>query len=111
MVMGALRAICEFSLLVSQQNHSDLSLTALDDGLKRFFKKKGAFRNQKMSKPATAKFDEQFARESHQVREPMIHSIHAAMEDQVYGTENVTTTNQGQFWVGLNRARQVATKW
>jgi len=34
MVMGAVRALCEFSLLVSQQNHSDLSLTALDDARK-----------------------------------------------------------------------------
>ena len=34
MVIGAVRAICEFSLLVSQQNRSDLSLTALDDVLK-----------------------------------------------------------------------------
>jgi len=33
MVMGAVRALCEFSLLVSQRNHSDLSLTALDDAL------------------------------------------------------------------------------
>jgi len=43
MVMGAVRALCEFSLLVSQQNHSDLSLAALDDALKRFYKKKRAF--------------------------------------------------------------------
>jgi hypothetical protein len=35
MVMGAVRALCEFSLFVSQQNHSDISLTALDDVLKR----------------------------------------------------------------------------
>jgi hypothetical protein len=31
MVMGAVRALCEFSLLVSQQSNSDLFLTALDD--------------------------------------------------------------------------------
>jgi hypothetical protein len=43
MVMGAVRALCEFSLLVSQQNHSDLSLTALDDALKRFYQKKSIF--------------------------------------------------------------------
>jgi len=43
MVMGAVRALCEFSLLVSQQNHSDLSLTALDNALKQFYKKNGAF--------------------------------------------------------------------
>ena len=43
MVMGALQALCEFSLLVSQQCHSDLSLTAMDDVLKRLYKKKGAF--------------------------------------------------------------------
>jgi len=39
MVMGAVRALCEFSLLVSQQNHSDLSLTGLDNALERFHKK------------------------------------------------------------------------
>jgi hypothetical protein len=39
MVMGAVREICEFSLLVSQQNHSDLSLAALDNALKQFSKK------------------------------------------------------------------------
>jgi len=43
MVLGAVLALCEFSLLVSQQNHSDLSLKALDDALKRFYQKKGIF--------------------------------------------------------------------
>jgi hypothetical protein len=42
MVMGAVRALCEFSRFFSQQNHSDLSRAALDDALKRFYKKKGA---------------------------------------------------------------------
>jgi len=36
-VIGAVRAVCEFSLLVSEHNHSDLSLKALDDALKRFY--------------------------------------------------------------------------
>jgi len=39
MVMGSVRAFCEFSLLVSQLNHSDLSITALDDELKELYKK------------------------------------------------------------------------
>jgi len=111
MVMGAVRALCEFSLLVSQQNHSDLSLTALDDELKRFYKKKGAFRNQKMLKSAKAKVDEQLATESHQLREQMIHTIRAAMEVQVYRAEKVTTSKRRQFQVRLNRAQQAATKW
>jgi hypothetical protein len=34
MVMGAVWALSEFSLLVSQQIHSDLSLAALDNALK-----------------------------------------------------------------------------
>ena len=37
MVIGAVQALCQFSLLVSQQNHSVLSLKALDDALKRFY--------------------------------------------------------------------------
>jgi hypothetical protein len=44
MVMGAVRALSEFSPLVSQQNHSDLSLKALEDALKRFYQKKCIFR-------------------------------------------------------------------
>jgi hypothetical protein len=36
-VMGAVQVLCEFSLLVRQQNHSDLSLKALDDALKQFY--------------------------------------------------------------------------
>jgi hypothetical protein len=43
MVMGAVLASCEFSLLVSQQNHSDLSLTALDNALKQFYPEEGIF--------------------------------------------------------------------
>jgi len=65
MVMGAVRAVCEFSLLISQQNHSDLSLTAQENALKRFYKKNGVFREWKMSKSANAKVDELLARESH----------------------------------------------
>jgi hypothetical protein len=34
MVMGAVRALFEFSFLISQQNHSDLSLAAQDNALK-----------------------------------------------------------------------------
>jgi len=48
MVMGEVRALCQISLLVSQHNHFDLSLKALDDALKRFCQKKGIFREQKM---------------------------------------------------------------
>jgi hypothetical protein len=92
MIMGAVRALCEFSLLVSHQNHSDISLTALDNVLKRFYKKKGAFRDQKMSKSAKPKVDKQLATESHQLREQIIHKMRAAMEVLVYGAEKVTTS-------------------
>jgi len=52
----------------------------LDDALKRFYKKKGAFREQKISKSEKAKVDEQFTRASHQLQEQEIHEIRAAME-------------------------------
>jgi len=39
MVLRSACALCEFSLLISQHNHFDHSLSALDSGLKRFFKK------------------------------------------------------------------------
>jgi hypothetical protein len=103
-VMGAVRALCEFSPLVSQQNHSDLSLIALDDALKRFYQKNGIFREQKMSKSAKGKVDDLLAKESHQLREQKIHKIHAAMEAVVCGAEKVSTTKRRQFQVRLNRA-------
>jgi len=92
MVMGAVLALCEFSLLVSRQNHSDLSLAALDDALKQFHKKKGAFRDQKMSKSANARVDEVLATECHHLREQKIRRIRAAMEVQLYEAEKVTTS-------------------
>jgi len=67
MVIGAVRALCEFPLLVSQQHHSDLSLKALDDALKRFCQKKGIFREQKMSKSVKANVDDLLVSESHQL--------------------------------------------
>jgi len=111
MVMGAVRALCEFSLLVSQQNHSDLSLKALDDPFKRFYKEKGAFRDQKMLKFAKAKVDDLLAKEFHLLREQKIHKICAALEAVVYGAEKVCTTKRRQFHVRLNRAQQAATTW
>jgi len=111
MVMGGVQALCEFSLLVCQQNYSDLSLKALDDALKRFYTKKGIFREQKMSKSAKARVDDLLAKESHLVREQKIHKIRAAMEAVVYGAEKVSKMKHRQFQVHLNRARQAATTW
>jgi len=109
MVMGAVWALCEFSLLVTQQNHSDLSLKALDDALKRFYLKKGVSRKMRMSKSAKAKVDYLSPKESHQLREQKIHKICATMEAFVYGAEKVSTTKGSQCKVCLNRARQAAT--
>jgi len=111
MLMGAVRALCELSLLVSQQNHSDLFLKALDDALKRFFQKTGVFREQKMSQSAKPKVDDLVATESDSICEQKIHKIRAAMETLVYGAEKVSSTKHRQFQVHLNRAWQPATTW
>jgi hypothetical protein len=111
MVIGVVLALCEFSLLVSQQNYSDLSLKALDDALKWFYQKKEIFRDQKMWKSVKAKVDDLLATESHQLRKQKIHKIRAAIEARVYGADNVSSTSHRQFQVCLNRARQAATAW
>jgi len=111
MVMGAVRALCEFSPRVSQQNHSDLSLAALDDTLKGVHKKKGGFREQTISMSAKATVAEPLARESDHLRVQIIHKIRAAMELQLYGAENVSTSDGWQRLERLNRARQGATIW
>jgi len=90
-VMESVRVLCEFSLLVSQQHHSNLSLKALDNALKRFHQKQGIFQDQKMSKSAKANVDELLATESHLLRKQNIYKIHAAMEALAYGVEKVCT--------------------
>jgi len=92
MVMGTVRVLCEFSLLVPQQTRSDLSLTALDDALKGLYLKKGAFQDHKMLKSAKVIVDAELARGSHQLREQNIHIIHAIMEVQVYWAGKVTAS-------------------
>jgi len=109
MVIGAVRALCVFSLSVSQQYHSDLSITALDDGVKQFYQKKGDFWQQKVSKSAEAKVDELLATKSYQLRKQTIHKPCAVMEALVYGAEKVSTTKCRQFQVHMNGARQEAT--
>jgi hypothetical protein len=42
-VMDAVPALCEFSLLERQQNQSDLSLKALDNAHKQLYQRKGNF--------------------------------------------------------------------
>jgi hypothetical protein len=64
MVMGGVRAFNDFSVLVSQHSHSDLSLIALGNALKRFCKVKDVFWEHDISKLAKTRVDEQCASES-----------------------------------------------
>jgi len=64
--MGAVQALCECSLLLSQQNNSNLFLTVLDNELKPCYKMKGAFHKRIILKSATINMDELVTRESHQ---------------------------------------------
>jgi hypothetical protein len=80
MVMGAVQAVCESSLLVSQQNYSNLCLNALDDALKQFYQKKGVFQEQKMSKSGKAKVDNLLTTEYNQLRDQKIVKICTAIE-------------------------------
>jgi len=109
MIMGAVPGLCQFCLLVRQQNHSDLSIEELDNALKRYYQTNGIFRDQKMWKSGKAKVDHQFTMESHHLREHEISKIRAAMEPIVCGAEKATTMNCRHVQVHPNRAREAAT--
>ena len=96
-VMGAVQAVCKFSLLVSQQNDSDLSLKVLFAQLNRFYQKKSIFPEHKVLKSAKAKVDDLLATESHQLHEQRIHKIRATMEALLHGAEKVSSTKCRQF--------------
>jgi len=110
MGMRAVWGLCEFSLLVSQQTHSDQSLTAPDDALKQFYKKNPSVLEQKMWKSANTKVDKLLATESHLLWELKIDKIRDAIQVQVFRAEKVTTPTQSQFLVHLNRVWKAATK-
>jgi len=90
-------ALCEFSLLVSQQGHSDLSLKVIDNALNQLYQKMGIFWEQKMSKSAKARLDDLFPQESHQLHIQKIQKIRAAMGAHVYGAEKISTTKRKEF--------------
>jgi len=111
MVMGAVRASSEFSQLVSQQNHSDLSLTALDDAIKRLYQNKGIVRKSKMLMSMLAIAHDLLARESHQFRKHEIRMIRPAMNPIVYWSEKDSTIHCRQCQVWLSTARYAARNW
>jgi hypothetical protein len=74
-VMGAVRALCEFSLLVSQQNHPDPSLEAPDNALKQYYQKQGIFQEQIMLRSAKGKVDALWPTESHRLCDQNSHMI------------------------------------
>jgi len=110
-IMGAVRSLCQFPVLVSQYTHSDLSLKALDDPPKRVDQTQGVFREQTMLKSAKASVDDLLARESHHLCKHKIDMISAAMEALLYGAERVSTIIHRQFQIHLNRPQQAATTW
>jgi len=48
MVFDAVRTLCKFSLLISQQNYFDLAHNAADYALLQYYQKKGIFWKRKM---------------------------------------------------------------
>ena len=101
-VMGTVRALCEFCLLVSQRSHSDLSLTALDDALKPFYSLKGVFRKQKMSKTTETKVMNEVRRECVKIRKQKIDKIRVAVETEVYGAHKINAAKRKRFQARLD---------
>jgi len=110
-VMWAVQTLCEFSLLDSQQNPSDLSLTALHNTQKQLYKQKVASQVHTISKSKMANEDEQLTRDSNQLHEQNIHNICTAMEVPIYRAAKITATKGRQFWVHPNKAQQAAMNW
>jgi hypothetical protein len=67
--MYVMQAFRQFSLLVCKQNHSDLSLTALDNAHKRYYQTNRMFLEKKLSKSAKGKVNDFLATQSHQLLE------------------------------------------
>jgi len=109
-VMGVVEAFCVFSQLVSQQNHSDWFLKALDVTLKWFYKMNSTSHHQTMLKPVQANISKQLERECRQLQEWMIYKICTAMDVHAYRAVMVSTTKWRLFGVHHNGTWQQAIK-
>lgn len=69
MLIIAVQVLCKFTVLVSQQSHSDQSLNGLDTSQMRFWHSGGDFSQLKILMSSMAKVDVQLAIESHQISE------------------------------------------
>jgi len=79
MVLGAVHAFCEFSIL-SQHIHSDLFLKALDNVLTRFYQTPDIYGEQWMAKCVKARLNKLVGMESHLPRKQKIQIILTALE-------------------------------
>jgi hypothetical protein len=91
--MGTVWALCECSLLVSQQNNTELSITAQNNTQPKMYKMEGTFGERKVSKSANTDLNDQLASRFHQQRVQMIHLIRAALEVKLSGAILVTSSN------------------
>jgi hypothetical protein len=96
-VMGSARALCELSLLVSQQNHSDLSRTVQDDALTRLYKTKGGFREQKMWKSAKAQVDDRGQENSISYAYKRVIKSEMQWKFRCTGLKRIQQQNKGNF--------------
>jgi hypothetical protein len=77
--MGAVWAFYYFSLLVREQNHTDISLEPLGDAHKRFNHMMDIFREHIMSQSVKASVDDHLAMKAHQLGKYQIDMIQAAL--------------------------------
>lgn len=92
MVVRAVGTSHKFSLLASQHNNTYPSCKMEDNGSRKCYMRKSVFPQEIMSTSVNSQVDELFTRDSYQLQDHKIHSIHIAMVVQVYGSEQITTT-------------------
>jgi len=97
MEMGSVWALCDFSLLVSHQNYSNLSFNELDNELNRFYLKKVIVQEQQMLMSAKTIVDKQVAKSPNKLWEQKIKQIHTALAVLQYRAERLPQHNIGHF--------------
>jgi hypothetical protein len=97
MEMGAMRGLCQFSQLLSQQSNSDQSHEALDDVLKRFYQRKGRYQEQTMWNSAKTKVDDVLAPESYQLYETRFPRFVLQWTPLLMGLKRFPQQNAGNF--------------
>lgn len=107
-VMKTIRALVEFTLLSRQRAHSQISLRYLEEALKRFYRCKVVFAQQRATAARRARLEKNYCTQATEAKEAAVEKFEASLQSQIYGA---TTAQRRIFRARLKKEIDLSRIW